>query len=287
MNWTIKEFETVNRINSVSGAYEEVLPIDILRFHALSADEAPYMQTQKEHMHNFFELHFVLSGEMKYIANGTPITAKTGTYLIIPPEFPHLIANFSKDLLKCSVAFSLKSDEPMYSALYIKSGQTHSLCGEPERLLRSAAAEAERDTVYSQAVVRSTLCELIYRISETTEKKKKTVSADGYDMRLVKAKQFIEDNIHLFLSCEDIAAYCYLSAKQLNRIFLKHEGVTLLGYIHAKKTEEAKRLLADKQLSIKQTSVSLGFSSVYYFTRFFTRHTGMPPGEFKTNLSKK
>ena len=119
------------------------------------------------------------------------------------------------------------------------------------------------------------------------KKKKRSVYADSYDMRLVKAKQFIEDNIHLFLSCEDIAAYCYLSVKQLNRIFLKNEGVTLLGYLHAKKTEEAKRLLVDKAYSIKQTSVSLGFSSVYYFTRFFTKHTGMTPGEYKTYISKK
>ena len=287
MNFTIKAFDAVNRINSVSGIYEEDLPIEILRFHALNAEEAPYMQTQKEHMHNFFELHFVLMGEMKYIVNGSPLTAKAGSYLIIAPESPHLITLFSKDLLKCSIAFSVKSDEPMYSALCIKSGQIHNYSGDPERLLLSAAFEAERDTTYSPAIVKNTLGELIYRISGTTEKKKRSVYADSYDMRLVKAKQFIEDNIHLFLSCEDIAAYCYLSVKQLNRIFLKNEGVTLLGYLHAKKTEEAKRLLVDKAYSIKQTSVSLGFSSVYYFTRFFTKHTGMTPGEYKTYISKK
>ena len=108
---------------------------------------------------------------------------------------------------------------------------------------------------------------------------------DGRDIRLIKPKQFIEDNSHIFLGCEDIAAYCYISVKQLNRIFVKHEGVTLLKYLHNSKIALAERLLKEQGIAIQQISEKLGFSSVYYFSRFFFKHTGFTPASYRKSFS--
>lgn len=282
---SINDLEAINKLGSISDAYSGNFNFDLLRFHALSAEEAPYMQTQKMHKHQFFELHFVLKGKMLYTANNKLIEAKHGSYLLICPETYHKIESFSADFIKCSLAFSLDENDTMYQYLCIKNGQAERIPQSVLSSLESCIKEAERDTVYSSTVIKNRLFEIIYTISEISERKKKAVSFEGRDIRLIKAKQFIEDNSHIFLGCEDIAAYCYLSVKQLNRIFLKHEGVTLLKYLHNSKIALAERLLKQQGYSIQQISEKLGFSSVYYFSRFFLKHTGFTPASYRKSFS--
>ena len=133
--------------------------------------------------------------------------------------------------------------------------------------------------------VKNRIFEIIHEIAEPISgKKKRTVSTpllEGCDMRLFKAKQFIKDNPHVVLGCDDLASYCDISAKQLNRIFLKYERVSLLEYIHMCKVDEAKRRLSESSSSIQEISEDLGFSSVYYFNRFFTKHIGLTPGDYR------
>jgi AraC family transcriptional regulator, transcriptional activator of pobA len=54
-----------------------------------------------------------------------------------------------------------------------------------------------------------------------------------------------------------------------------------LGAIHERLLLEAKRDLAYAQLSVKEIALTLGFADAAYFTRFFTRHTGLSPRRFR------
>jgi AraC family transcriptional regulator, transcriptional activator of pobA len=48
--------------------------------------------------------------------------------------------------------------------------------------------------------------------------------------------------------------------------------------------DQARLLLADKRLSIKDIAGQLNFSSEFYFSHFFRHHTGMTPTEFRQHL---
>jgi AraC-like DNA-binding protein len=242
------------------------------------------MQTQKAHKHHFFELHFLLKGKMLYKVNDALVEVKSGSYLLVSPEATHKIERFSEDFIKCSLAFSVRKDAPIFSALCIKNGQVSKISSAVADSLKMCISESQKETLYSSAIIKNRICEVIYNISDLTARKKRAVTDGAYDVRLIKAKQFIEDNSHIFLRCEDIAAYCYISTKQLNRIFLKHEGVTLLQYLHISKTTLAERLLKEPTLSIQQVSERLGFSSVYYFSNFFSKHTGFTPASYRKSF---
>jgi AraC family transcriptional activator of pobA len=54
-----------------------------------------------------------------------------------------------------------------------------------------------------------------------------------------------------------------------------------LGAVHERLLLEAKRDLAYAQLSVKEIALTLGFADAAYFTRFFTRHTGLSPRRFR------
>lgn len=106
------------------------------------------------------------------------------------------------------------------------------------------------------------------------------------DKRVKAAKMFIKDNINKFVTCSDVAGQCGLSTKQMNRIFFTETGKKLHDYIIIAKIKEAERLLADTSLPIKVISESLGFSSVYYFNRFFSKNAGLTPAYFRKICAK-
>ena len=280
MNGFSKEdLEALNKLSTSGSAFDEELPIKIQLFNVIGYEQAPHMQTQKQHMHHFFELHFVLNGEMSYTVNEALIRVKAGNHLLISPHTPHMVSSFSDDFIKCSVTFLIEKNEILYDAVNSKSGQAYKTSRAMSNSVNACIKEAGRDTLYSCAAIRIKLLDAIYSLCDSTPERRKRTTA--FDARLTKAKHFISDNPNMYLSCEDIAAYCYISAKQLNRIFLKHEGVPLLRYIHLQKISVAERMLRDKSLSILDISEALGFSSVYYFSTFFKKHTGLTPASYR------
>ena len=98
------------------------------------------------------------------------------------------------------------------------------------------------------------------------------------------AKQYIEDNIETALCVADVASYCYLSTKQLTRLFNKFEGISPGDYIIKNRVKRIEKLLANHSLSLKQISLIMNFENEYYFNAFFKRHSGMPPGEYRKML---
>ncbi|WP_231870039.1 helix-turn-helix domain-containing protein [Grimontia celer] len=78
-----------------------------------------------------------------------------------------------------------------------------------------------------------------------------------------------------------------LSQGQLNRVCQRVAGQQALAIVHQHLLDEAKRLLIFTQLSAKEIGYQLGFKDPGYFSRFFQRHTGQAPKQFKTRVIEK
>lgn len=78
-----------------------------------------------------------------------------------------------------------------------------------------------------------------------------------------------------------------ITPTQLNRVCREVLGTSALGALHARLMLEAKRDLAYTRLSVKEVALTLGFSDAAYFTRFFTRHAGMSPSEFRDAVRRE
>jgi AraC-like DNA-binding protein len=134
---------------------------------------------------------------------------------------------------------------------------------------------------YNDVIIKNRLYEIIALIADCHSSKNRSGFHSDSDLRLERAKQYIDDNPHTFFICDEVAYYCHLSTKQLGRLFKENEGCSLLQYIHKKKIDLAKQMIRESDGTFDKISSSLGFSSVNYFGKFFTRHTGMTPGEYR------
>ena len=69
------------------------------------------------------------------------------------------------------------------------------------------------------------------------------------------------------------------------KMFRKYTGVSPRQYHLGLKVLRARELLLTSDKSIKEISYQLGFSSIYYFSRFFKNKVGVSPSEVKKGIS--
>lgn len=77
-----------------------------------------------------------------------------------------------------------------------------------------------------------------------------------------------------------------LSPSYLNTICKEALGKTLTDLISGRLILEAKRLFSYSDLNVSQVASRLNFADPSYFTRFFKKHTGLTPEQFKEGVSR-
>jgi AraC family transcriptional regulator len=82
-------------------------------------------------------------------------------------------------------------------------------------------------------------------------------------------------------SVTELAALCGISPRHLNRQFIALTGKTISAYIETYRIEQAKLLLADAGVPMKQVAERAGFSHGNSFARAFRKATGLAPREYR------
>jgi AraC-like DNA-binding protein len=82
----------------------------------------------------------------------------------------------------------------------------------------------------------------------------------------------------------ELAAVGKVSYSGLRALFQKAKQGTIHEHIQRARLDQARLLLADKRLSVKDVAGQLNFSSEFYFSHFFRHYTGMTPTEFRQHL---
>jgi AraC family transcriptional activator of pobA len=80
------------------------------------------------------------------------------------------------------------------------------------------------------------------------------------------------------------AAQLGLSAERLNRLVRAETGRNAQALLHARLVREATRRLVHIAAPVSSIAFELGFEDPAYFCRFFKRHTGSAPREYRTRL---
>lgn len=91
----------------------------------------------------------------------------------------------------------------------------------------------------------------------------------------------VEQNCHQRLTVNDYSSEMGMSAGHLSRLCRLMLGMSSLDVINMRVIQEAQRELVYTSKTIKQLAAFLGFNDEAYFTRFFHKHTGVSPSQFR------
>lgn len=106
------------------------------------------------------------------------------------------------------------------------------------------------------------------------------------DLRVRKAMTFMEENFHRPLSLNKVAAAVNLSVWHLCHLFKAETGVTPARYLKAIRMQQAKTLLGNSLLSVKEVMNKVGMGDQSHFAKDFKRVYGLTPSQFRTSLTQ-
>ena len=104
------------------------------------------------------------------------------------------------------------------------------------------------------------------------------------DLRTGEILRYLENNYREHITLEELCFLFGTNKTTLTRAFRRMTGDTVVGYLARLRLKTAKRLLREGKLSITEIAEHLNFSSVHYFTRFFSKHEKMSPSEYATSI---
>lgn len=102
-----------------------------------------------------------------------------------------------------------------------------------------------------------------------------------YSQEVLQAISYMQNNLTIQLSGEQIAQAIYISPSRLHKRFKAETGLTLGAYLDKLIFSRATQLLVDRHLSIKEISQQLGFCDQYYFSRRFKAQMGTTPSHYR------
>jgi len=95
---------------------------------------------------------------------------------------------------------------------------------------------------------------------------------------------YMDANINDHLSIEQICRDNMIGRTQLQKIFQKEAGVSVIEYFTRLKIDAAKHMIRIGRLNFTQISEQLGYSSIHYFSRQFKKVTGMTPSDYVSSI---
>ena len=105
------------------------------------------------------------------------------------------------------------------------------------------------------------------------------------DMKKVLA--YINAHLNEKINLDAAASAAGYSASWLNNNFREQVGMSPREYINKKKIEEAKRLLAQTELSVTAIAYRLGFSGSNYLAVMFRQIAGCSPSEYRKAVYRR
>ena len=99
--------------------------------------------------------------------------------------------------------------------------------------------------------------------------------------RLDKSIRYIHTHLRYELSVEELAAMEFLGVSRYRELFRQETGTSPSEYIASLRTERAKHLLSQTDMTIAEIAESVGYENRHYFQAVFKSRVGITPGAFR------
>jgi AraC family transcriptional regulator len=100
-----------------------------------------------------------------------------------------------------------------------------------------------------------------------------------------KLAQYVDEHLAEEISVTSLAQLAQLSPYHFSRAFKQSFGMPPHRYLTSRRIERAKMLLAQRNLSVTEIGLDVGFSETSAFTAVFRKFTGGTPTEYRRSIA--
>lgn len=122
--------------------------------------------------------------------------------------------------------------------------------------------------------------DMIRSLAEESPLIKKRTSENALDegrRYVLKAIEYIEDNLGEQIPLDNIAKRCHISSSYLQHLFLKYYGEGISSYIRRRRMERACELLCSSDRTVRDIAINCGFYDTDYFSVSFKKFYNTSP----------
>lgn len=253
------------------------------------------------HQHPEVQLTQILSSEGKVIVGDFIGTFKAGDIFLIGPNLPHVFRNDSKyytslhdgQAHSLTVFFEWQTFGDKFLSLpelthlqeFSKLSQRGLFVQEPvktriSRLMKLLFKKTGMDRMITLLKILSVLSE--YKHVEPLASSGTYNEFDEIDgKKLADIYRFTMNEYHRKISLDEVASIAHMTTNSFCRYFKKRTRKSYIDFLTEIRLGQAKKLLQQKNLSISQISIEVGFNNLSNFNRKFREMCSITPTEFR------
>jgi AraC family transcriptional activator of pobA len=209
--------------------------------------------------------------------------------IFINPNQVHRVMGF-EDATTCSWIMTPENLRPEFLELLESLTPVNALALDAETLSVIAEtaslcirfAERKHEKLFDPILKESCNTLVVLVVSQYLAFAKATGHSSRFEMVTKAFKSLLENSFTTVKSPQAYAKCLNVSTPYLNECVKSATGCPVSGHIQQRVILEAKRLLYHSDKSIKEIAVELGYDDYSYFTRLFTKVTGMTPIAFRS-----
>lgn len=96
-----------------------------------------------------------------------------------------------------------------------------------------------------------------------------------------RAKQYVQAHLAEDISLNDVARQVYLSPAYFSTLFKAETGCGFVKYLQRVRVEQAKKLLKNPGMRIKDIAEAVGYRDMKFFNKVFLNETSVTPSEYR------
>jgi AraC-like DNA-binding protein len=240
-----------------------------------------------------FEFHYFLGGHGVF-KNGSQGHAieKGSLFLSIPDQMHEIQAeNLDHPLSYYALLFEASPDDYLYPYLSdpnfqaffpVKIGTSHRMFFEDAKNKFNQSDNAFRVRAVElrlEALVHDLVGDLRSGVSSFLDAE----HGEVFNLHVEQALGILQNHVFSQISLGHVCEQLKITEEYLIRLFKRHMNMTPMRYLNNLKMETATSLLLNSDLSVKEISWKLGFSSQYHFSRSFKTYSGCTPTDYRSN----
>ena len=252
------------------------------------------------HRHDgFFQIHFVTKGSVRIFLDDVKYVYKAPVCFLTPPSVAHAfitdpiceghVLTVQQNLIWPLLQVDLKVQNiiPLCVAQEVLKPSYIEDLEQLEHYFCDIEREFQSNKVNRNTALKS-LVSLIFiqmvRLGDVTAPRINNCSGDLNIFR--SFNEMIENHFLDHWSLNQYAAELAITETRLNDICRRVANISSKKLIFDRQMQEAKRLLIFSDASINAVCYQLGFKDPAYFSRFFTRHAGVRPSDYRNQHLK-
>jgi len=250
------------------------------------------------HLHNFVEIHVPISGAGNIIADNKKYKFKPGEFTITGPQQAHHWMATEPPVISHIWWFKItrNDNKPQYDiallmgAMLSAADYVYNLPDAYWPMYNQLIDELTNVKLGYNQLVTNLVYDILIVLARSLIKRTKIKSvetlspADEQDRTVGLVDDFLNDNLGVHVSLEDLARQVRLSKRSLTRHYKTLTGKTIGEKLGEMRMFRAEELLRETTLQVKNIAFMCGFRYASHFAKKFENFAGFTPAGYRKKI---